>query len=114
VTLIRYEGDFSPCEEEWYALVVLMFELHLQGVLISGLRSQVVCLRSGCRSRRPNHHKSSSLNLSLSLSLSLSRFIIVFIVIFFALYCILYSLSSLSGIIVIKRKVCHQPYSHPL
>jgi len=59
-----------------------MFELHLQGVWFSGLKSQVVFLGSGCRSGGPNHDKSLSLNLSLLISLLL----------FSHLYCSYYTL----------------------
>jgi hypothetical protein len=71
MNLVRCEGDFPPCEEEWCTLGVQRFELHLQGVWISGLKSQVVCLGNGRRSSRPNHDKSLSFNLSFPISLLL-------------------------------------------
>jgi len=75
VTLVRCEGDFPPCEEEWCTLGVWRFELHLQRVWFSGLKSQVVYLGSGRRSGGPNHDKSPSLNLSLPISLLLFQYL---------------------------------------
>jgi hypothetical protein len=99
VTLVRCKGDFPPCEEEWCTLGVKRFELHLQGVWFSGLKSQVVCLGSGRRSGRSNHDKSLSLNLSLPISLLLCSYL--YSLHYIVSYIIL---NSQLSIIFIKRK----------